>query len=148
MTGSSNPAEPDFPISCDSWVSTEVRVRYAETDQMGLVYYANYLVWFEVGRAEFCRQRGFAYRDFERENDAYLAVAEAQCRYRTPARYDDLLLIRTRVEEFRKRTIRFVYEVVRKNPQILVATGSTLHVVLDSQGRPKSFPAAYRGYFQ
>ena len=115
---------------------------------MGLVYYANYLVWFEVGRAEFCRQRGFAYRDFERENDAYLAVAEAQCRYRTPARYDDLLLIRTRVEEFRKRTIRFVYEVVRKNPQILVATGSTLHVVLDSQGRPKSFPAAYRGYFQ
>ena len=147
-SGSSNPAEPDFPISTDSWVSTEVRVRYAETDQMGLVYYANYLVWFEVGRAEFCRQRGFAYRDFERENDAYLAVAEAQCRYRTPARYDDLLLIRTRVEEFRKRTIRFVYEVVRKDPQILVATGSTLHVVLDSQGRPKSFPAAYRGYFQ
>jgi acyl-CoA thioester hydrolase len=115
---------------------------------MGLVYYANYLVWFEVGRAEFCRQRGFAYRDFERENDAYLAVAEAQCRYRTPARYDDLLLIRTRVEDFRKRTIRFVYEVVRKDQQILVATGSTLHVVLDSQGRPKSFPAAYRGYFQ
>jgi acyl-CoA thioester hydrolase len=147
-SGSSIPAEPDFPMSTDSWVSTEVRVRYAETDQMGLVYYANYLVWFEVGRAEFCRQRGFAYRDFERENDAYLAVAEAQCRYRTPARYDDLLLIRTRVEEFRKRTIRFVYEVVRKNPQNLVATGSTLHVVLDSQGRPKSFPAAYRGYFQ
>ncbi len=115
---------------------------------MGLVYYANYLVWFEVGRAEFCRQRGFAYRDFELENDAYLAVAEAQCRYRTPARYDDLLLIRTRVEEFRKRTIRFVYEIVRKDPLTIVATGSTLHVVLDSQGRPKSFPAAYRGYFQ
>ncbi|HEX2522792.1 MAG TPA: thioesterase family protein [Terriglobia bacterium] len=147
-SGSSSPAEPDFPTSIDSWVSTEVRVRYAETDQMGLVYYANYLVWFEVGRAEFCRERGFAYRDFERENDAYLAVAEAQCRYRTPARYDDLLLIRTRVAEFRKRTIRFVYEVVRKNPQTLVATGSTLHVVLDSQGRPKSFPAAYRGYFR
>ena len=115
---------------------------------MGLVYYANYLVWFEVGRAEFCRQRGFAYRDFELENDAYLAVAEAQCRYRTPARYDDLLLIRTRVEEFRKRTIRFVYEIVREDRQTIVATGSTLHVVLDSQGRPKSFPAAYRGYFQ
>ena len=147
-SGSSSPAEPDFPISTDSWVSTEVRVRYAETDQMGLVYYANYLVWFEVGRAEFCRQRGFAYRDFELENDAYLAVAEAQCRYRTPARYDDLLLIRTRVEEFRKRTIRFVYEIVREDRQTIVATGSTLHVVLDSQGRPKSFPAAYRGYFQ
>jgi len=71
-SGSSNLAEPDSSISSSTWVSTEVRVRYAETDQMGLVYYANYLVWFEVGRAEFCRQRGFAYRDFEQENDAYL----------------------------------------------------------------------------
>lgn len=147
-SGSSNPAEPDSSISSNSWVSTEVRVRYAETDQMGLVYYANYLVWFEVGRAEFCRQRGFAYRDFEQENDAYLAVAEAQCRYHTPARYDDLLLIRTRVEQLRKRTVRFAYEIARKDPQTLLATGSTLHVVLDSQGRPKSFPEAYRGYFQ
>jgi acyl-CoA thioester hydrolase len=147
-SGSSNPAETDSSISSNSWVSTQVRVRYAETDQMGLVYYANYLVWFEVGRAEFCRQRGFAYRDFEKENDAYLAVAEAQCRYHTPARYDDLLLIRTRVEQFRKRTVRFAYEVVRKNPHTVLATGSTVHVVLDSRGRPKSFPAAYRDYFQ
>lgn len=115
---------------------------------MGLVYYANYLIWFEVGRAEFCRQRGFIYRDFELENDAYLAVAEAQCRYLTPARYDDLLLIRTRVEQFRKRTIRFGYEIVRKAPETILATGSTLHVVLDAHGRPKSFPAAYRTYFQ
>jgi acyl-CoA thioester hydrolase len=147
-SGSSNPAETDSSISSNSWVSTQVRVRYAETDQMGLVYYANYLVWFEVGRAEFCRQRGFAYRDFEKENDAYLAVAEAQCRYHTPARYDDLLLIRTRVEQFRTRTVRFAYEVVRKNPHTVLATGSTVHVVLDSRGRPKSFPAAYRDYFQ
>jgi len=115
---------------------------------MGLVYYANYLIWFEVGRAELCRQRGFAYRDFELANNAYLAVAEAQCRYHIPARYDDLLLIRTRVEEFRKRTVRFAYEIVRKDPHALLATGSTLHVVLDSEGRPKSFPEAYRGYFQ
>src|SRR2546430_9155343 len=91
------------------WSSTEVRVRYAETDQMGMVYYANYLIWFEVGRAEFCRQRGFSYRDFEQSNDAYLAVAEVQCRYQTPARYDDGLLIRTRVEQFRTRTVRFAY---------------------------------------
>ena len=148
-SGPSNLAESDTSISTgDSWISTEIRVRYAETDQMGMVYYANYLVWFEVGRAEFCRQRGFAYRDFERENDAYLAVAEAQCRYCTPARYDDLLLIRTRVEEFRKRTVRFGYEIVRKDPATVLATGNTLHVVLDSHGRPKSFPAAYRGYFQ
>ena len=115
---------------------------------MGLVYYANYLVWFEVGRAEFCRQRGFVYRDFERENNAFLAVAEAQCRYHMPARYDDLLLIRTRVEQFRKLTVRFAYEIIRKDPETILATGNTLHVVLDSQGRPKSFPAAYRAYFQ
>jgi len=106
---------------------------------MGLVYYANYLVWFEVGRAEFCRQRGFAYRDFEQENDAYLAVAEARCRYHTPARYDDLLLIRTRVENFRKRTSVLATRCSQE-PQTILATGSTLHVVLDSQGRPKSFP--------
>lgn len=147
-SGPSNLAEPDSSISTDSWISTEIRVRYAETDQMGMVYYANYLVWFEVGRAEFCRQRGFAYRDFERENDAYLAVAEAQCRYHKPARYDDRLLIRTRVEEFRKRTVRFAYEIVRMDPHTILATGNTLHVVLDSRGRPKSFPTAYRGYFQ
>jgi len=125
-----------------------IKVRYAETDQMGVAYYANYLVWFEVGRAEFCRQRGFAYRDFEKENDAYLAVAKAQCQYHSPARYDDVLLIRTRVEEFRKRTVRFAYEIVRKEPPTILATGSTLHVILDSLGRPKSFPAAYRSYFQ
>jgi acyl-CoA thioester hydrolase len=132
----------------DYWISTEVRVRYAETDQMGMVYYANYLVWFEVGRAEFCRQRGFAYRDFEQQNGVYLAVAEAQCRYHSPARYDDVLLIRTGIEQFRKRTIRFKYEIDRKEPRGLIASGSTLHVILDQRGRPTSFPPAYRSYFQ
>jgi acyl-CoA thioester hydrolase len=139
---------PESTESLSAWVSTEVRVRYAETDQMGFVYYANYLVWFEVGRAEFCRQRGFAYRDFEQQNGAYLAVAEAQCRYHSPARYDDLLVVRTRIEEFKKRTLRFQYEVLRKEPEALIASGSTLHVVLDANGRPKSFPPTYRQFFQ
>ena len=130
-----------------SKVSTEIRVRYAETDQMGLVYYANYLIWFEVGRAEFCRQKGFVYRDFEHDTGAFLAVAEAQCRYHNPARYDDLLTIETQVSEFRKRTVRFQYELIRKESQLLVATGMTLHVVLDRQGRPKSFPTPYRHFF-
>jgi acyl-CoA thioester hydrolase len=130
------------------WVSTEIRVRYAETDQMGLVYYANYLVWFEVGRAEFCRQRGFAYRDLELENGAYLAVAEVQCRYHVPARYDDLLAVKTRIEAFRKRTVQFQYEIVRGQPEGLIASGYTLHVVLDAQGRPRSFPATYRQLLQ
>jgi acyl-CoA thioester hydrolase len=89
-SGPSNLAEPDSQSPPIPGSLQKFECGYAETDQMGMVYYANYLVWFEVGRAEFCRQRGFAYRDFERENDAYLAVAEAQCRYHTPARYDDV----------------------------------------------------------
>ncbi|MFN8005889.1 MAG: thioesterase family protein [Terriglobia bacterium] len=125
------------------WIDTEVRVRYAETDQMGIAYYSNYLVWFEVGRGEYCRQRGFVYRDFEKENEAHLAVAEAQCRYHSPARYDDLLVIRTRVPEFRKRTVRFEYEILKKEDNTLVATGWTLHVILDKNGKMKSFPQEY-----
>ena len=125
------------------WCSTEIRVRYAETDQMGLVYYSNYLVWFEVGRTEFCRQRGLPYKDFEHEFESYLAVADAQCRYLTPARYDDVLIIRTRVDSFRRRTISFQYEICNKQSGALVANGRTLHVLLDKQGRPRSFPEGF-----
>jgi acyl-CoA thioester hydrolase len=125
------------------WCSIEIRVRYAETDQMGVVYYSNYLVWFEVGRTEFCRQRGLPYRDFEDEFQSYLAVAEAQCRYLTPARYDDVLIIRTRVDSFRKRTISFQYEILNKESGDLIANGRTLHVLLGKNGRPKSFPADF-----
>jgi len=130
------------------WCSIEIRVRYAETDQMGVVYYSNYLVWFEVGRTEFCRQRGLPYRDFEDEFQSYLAVAEAQCRYLTPARYDDVLIIRTRVDSFRKRTINFQYEIFNKESGLLIANGRTLHVLLDKNGRPKSFPADFMGTFR
>ena len=137
-----SPAEsPDIVPS--AWYSTEVRVRYAETDQMGVVYYSNYLVWFEVGRSEYCRQHGLAYRDFEDNAQAYLAVAEAQCRYHAPARYDDLLVIRTRVDSLRKRTIGFEYEICHKESGALVARGRTLHVLLDRNGRPKSFPISF-----
>ena len=136
------------PNSTGQWIDTEVRVRYAETDQMGIAYYANYLIWFEVGRGEFCRQRGFVYRDFERENEAHLAVAEAQCRYHSPARYDDLLIIRTRIEEFRKRTVRFEYEIVRKEDNARIATGWTLHVILDKKGKMKSFPQDYAHFLK
>jgi acyl-CoA thioester hydrolase len=86
---------------------TTVRVRYAETDQMGVVYYANFFVWFEIGRVELLRQLGFAYKEMEREDDSYIVVAGAECRYLRPARYDDLLRIRTRIAEARSRTLRF-----------------------------------------
>ena len=125
------------------WVTTEIRVRYAETDQMGVAYYSNYLVWFEVGRSEVCRDCGFSYAEMEAKAQAYLAVAEARCRYHSPALYDEVLQIRTAVESMRKRTLNFRYEIIKKNSGVLVATGSTTHIVLDRNGRPKTLPEEY-----
>jgi acyl-CoA thioester hydrolase len=124
---------------------TTIRVRYAETDQMGVVYYGNYFTWFEVGRVELCRQLGFEYKRMEAEDDSYIVVAEASCRYKRPARFDDLLAIRTRVIEAQRRTVRFGYEIL--NDGELIATGETLHVICDRSGRPKSLPEKYKKYF-
>jgi acyl-CoA thioester hydrolase len=123
---------------------TLVRVRYKDTDQMGMVYYGNYFTFFEVGRVEYMRERGIAYKDMEREDDSYIVVAEASCRYLRPARYDDLLRIRTRVSESRRRSIRFAYEIVRHEDGEILATGETVHVICNSEGRPKSLPEKYR----
>src|SRR6201996_7027607 len=87
-----------------------VRVRYAETDQMGVVYHANYLIWFEVGRVELMRQMGLNYKEMEREEGCGIAVVEANCRYRAPARYDDDLIVRTRVTGARGAVVKFGYE--------------------------------------
>jgi len=125
---------------------TTVRVRYAETDQMGVVYYGNYFTWFEVGRVELCRQLGFEYKKMETEDDSFIVVAEASCRYKRPARFDDLLTIRTHVLETQRRTIRFRYEILNSSREI-IATGETLHVICDHTGRPKSLPDKYRKYF-
>ncbi|MFY9528477.1 MAG: thioesterase family protein [Candidatus Acidiferrales bacterium] len=121
-------------------------MRYAETDQMGVVYYGNFFTWFEVGRVELCRQLGFAYKQMEIEDDRYLVVAEASCRYKKRV-FDDLLRIRTRVAEAHRRTIRFSYEIVKEATGELTATGETLHVICDRQGHPKSLPEKYRKYF-
>ena len=126
---------------------TAVRVRYAETDQMGVVYYANYLIYFEIGRVEYMRERGVAYKEMEIQDDSFIVVAESHCRHLRPARYDDLLRIRTRVAEARRRTIRFAYEIVNSATGVLLTTGETLHVVCDSKGRPKALPEKYRRYF-
>jgi acyl-CoA thioester hydrolase len=126
---------------------TAVRVRYAETDQMGFVYYANFFVWFEIGRVELLRQMGFAYKEMEQKDDSYIVVAEAHCRYLRPARYDDLLSIRTRIAESRSRTIRFAYQVSNHATGELLATGETTHVICDHNGRPKILPAKYRKLF-
>src|SRR4030095_4434162 len=122
--------------------TSQVRVRYAETDQMGVAYYANYFVWFEVGRSQYCNDRGFSYRDMERETGLFLIVAEASCRYKNPAKYEDELIIRTRVTESTRRTLRFSYEIERSNGD-QIAIGETLHVLINGEGRPSSFPQKY-----
>jgi acyl-CoA thioester hydrolase len=123
-----------------------VRVRYAETDQMGVVYHANYLIWFEVGRVELIRALGIEYKTMEIADDCHIVVAEAHCRYLYPAHYDEPLRIRTRIAEAKNRTIRFSYEIFRADDRLL-ATGETVHVICGSNGRPKLLPEKYRRAF-
>ncbi len=120
-----------------------MRVRYAETDQAGMVYHSNYLIWFEVGRVELCRAYGFNYREMETEADAYLPVTECRVRYRIPAKYDEELVIRSKVIELRSRAIKFAYEVRRMSDDMLLAEGETHHIVMNSQGRARAFPSEY-----
>jgi acyl-CoA thioester hydrolase len=120
-----------------------VRVRYAETDQMGVVYHANYLVWFEVGRVEMMRQIGLHYKEMEREEGALIAVVEAKARYKAPARYDDELIIRTRVAGMRSSILRFKYEVIRVEDEVLLAEGETVHLVVDREMKRRTMPDKY-----
>lgn len=137
---------PTTPPLID-FTDTTIRVRYAETDQMGVVYYGNYFTWFEIGRVELCRQLGFEYKQMESEDDSYIVVAEAYCRYKRPARFDEVLTIRTRLTQSQRRTVRFGYEILKQQSGELIATGETLHVICDRLGRPKSLPEKYRRYF-
>jgi acyl-CoA thioester hydrolase len=123
-----------------------VRVRYAETDKMGVAYYANYLVWFEVGRCEWLRQRGWSYRDMEAAGLA-LPVIDAQCQYRRPARYDDELEIRTGATLLSPVRVQFDYEVVRRSDAAVAAVGRTTHAAVDGGGRPKRLPPNVRSLF-
>ena len=120
---------------------SRVRVRYAETDQMGMAYYANYLIWMEVGRSDLCRQSGFSYRELEREEQAFLTVAEATCRYLSPARYEDEILIETELARVKSRVMEFTYRI--KRGDTLLAEGRTVHVLIGPDGRPRSMPQRY-----
>jgi acyl-CoA thioester hydrolase len=129
-------------------VTTQARVRYAETDQMGIVYYANYLVWFELGRVELLRSLGFAYSLLEKDHGCILPVIEARCRYRSPARYDDEILIETRPAMLRGTVLKFAYTIFRKpsekgKERELLAEGETVHVVCDDQLQRKPLPENY-----
>jgi acyl-CoA thioester hydrolase len=120
-----------------------LRVRYAETDQMGVVYHANYLIWMEIGRVELVRTRGFNYKDLEHTEGILLSVVEAQCRYLAPARYDDEIVVRTEVSRANPRLIEFAYEIRRANDDRLLATGSTKHCWLNRNMRPAKLPERY-----
>ena len=127
----------------EGWHETEIRVRYAETDQMGIVHHANYLVWFEAGRSELCRSRGFSYKEMEADG-LLMLVAESYLRYKAPAHYEDVLIIRTKVAEIRSRSIRFVYEVYRPEDDALIAEGETMHLVTDADKKVRQIPDIYK----
>jgi len=128
----------------DGWHETEIRVRYAETDKMGIVHHSNYLIWFEAGRSELCRARGFSYKEMEEQDNALMVVAETYCRYKSPAYYEDILTVRTQVAEVRSRSIRFIYEIVRNSDEALLAEGETLHLVTDENKKVKLIPDSYK----
>lgn len=126
---------------------TRFRVRYAETDQMGIVYYANYLIWMEVGRVEYCRQTGISYADMEREDGILLTVAEANCRYMAPALYDQEIAVKTWIEQAHARLVTFAYEMRSTIDDRKLATGTTKHVFCGRDLRPTRLPGKYWGAF-
>ncbi|HLH06984.1 MAG TPA: thioesterase family protein [Terriglobales bacterium] len=125
-----------------------LRVRYVETDQMGVVYHTNYLIWMEVGRVELLRQLGFTYKDMEQQDDCYIAVVEISCRYKAPAKYDDEILLRTRIKRFRASLIQFGYEILRASDRLLLAEGETTHIVTDSGFSRRALPEKYLTAFK
>jgi acyl-CoA thioester hydrolase len=126
---------------------TRVRVRYAETDKMGVVYHANHFIWFEVGRVELLRQLGFSYRDMEEEDGRFIAVVEATCRYRAPARYDEEVVIRTQLKNVRESVLHFSYEL-RRADGTLLAEGETTHIVTDPNMRVAALQEKYLSVFR
>jgi acyl-CoA thioester hydrolase len=127
---------------------TRIRVRYAETDQMGVVYHANHFIWFEVGRVELLRQLGFSYRDMEKNDGCLIAVADARCRYKAPAFYDDEIIVRTHIRNIRNSLIHFEYELLRAEDGTLLAEGETTHIVTDPQLNVIAIPEKYRTVLQ
>jgi len=131
---------------------SRIRVRYAETDQMGVVYHANYLIWFEVGRVDYIRDMGLDYRAMEQEENSMIAVIEASARYKAPARYDDEIIVRTSLAGARGPVVRFRYSVVRaaseKADELLLCEGETTHIVVDRNMKKREMPEKYASLFR
>lgn len=134
------------PAAASRRTASTVRVRYAETDKMGVVYYANYLIWFEVGRTDWLRATGETYRSMEEEG-VQLPVIEAHCEYRQGAKYDDEVEIRTTGRKLSPVRVQFDYEVVRVADAALLATGHTVHAAIDRNGRPVRLPDRVKDLF-
>jgi len=132
------------PLSCES----RLRVRYAETDQMGVAYHANHFIWFEVGRVELLRQLGFSYRDMEQMDNCFIAVVDARCRYKAPVRYDDEVIVRTHLKNVRETVIHFGYELLRASDGALLAEGETTHIVTNAEMKVRPIPEKYLKVFR
>ena len=126
--------------------TSSVRVRYAETDKMGVVYYSNYLIWFEIGRTDWLRATGRTYREIEADG-IQLPVIEAHCEYRQGARYDDEVEIKTRAKKLSPVRIQFDYEVTRRADAAVLALGHTVHATVDRDGRPVRMPERVKDLF-
>jgi acyl-CoA thioester hydrolase len=127
---------------------TRIRVRYAETDQMGVVYHSNHFIWFEVGRVELLRQLGFSYKEMETVDGCFIAVVDARCRYKAPVRYDDEVVVRTYLNHVREKVIHFRYELLSADGALLLAEGETTHIVADAQMKSRRLPEKYLKVFR
>ncbi len=129
-----------------SVVEARFRVRYAETDQMGVVYHSNFIIWMEVGRVELLRALGFTYREMEADG-LHLPVVEVKCRFKSPAKYDDLIVVRTRMLNLRNSLIHFGYEIRRDGEDALLAEGESVHIVVGPDMQKRPIPEKYMGIF-
>jgi acyl-CoA thioester hydrolase len=151
MDGPVRRRDTSMPVNAENKAAvneTRIRVRYAETDQMGVVYHANHFIWFEVGRVEFFRQLGFNYKNMEREDDCFIAVVDARCRYNAPVHYDDEVIVRTFLKHVREKVVRFGYELRSAETGELLAEGETTHIVADSKMKPRVLPEKYMKVFR
>lgn len=122
---------------------TTLRVRYAETDRMGIVYHANFVIWFEVGRVELLRQFGFQYSEMEQQDNCHIPVVDLRVRFKAPAQYDDEIVIRTELKNVRSSLLHFSYEVFRQADRALLATGETMHIIVDDKFERCPLPEKY-----
>jgi acyl-CoA thioester hydrolase len=129
------------------WGETKLRVRYAETDKMGVVYHSNFVIWFEVGRVELLRKLGFQYSEMEAEDNCHIPVVDLRVRYKAPAQYDDEIVVRTEIKNVRSSLLHFSYEIFRDDNRILLATGETMHIIVNKKLERTALPEKYMRAF-